>query len=165
MTVKDRYPSARDVKLTISHDLIQQSMQRNSGHCMIAEAVKMAVPDARHVSVDIATIRFSDPARNVRFTYLTPRKAQEALVAFDQGDIGLRAFSLTLRHQDAIVTRTGRRRRSQGSPELRHSHGDGAEGVPRRVGGAPPPRAALSNLKGAKRTGQRREFGLRALVR
>jgi hypothetical protein len=37
--------------------------------------------------VDIATIRWSDPSKGLRYIYMTPRVAQEALVHFDQGEV------------------------------------------------------------------------------
>jgi hypothetical protein len=52
---------------------------------MIADGLKAAMPHARAVSVDLATIRFTDPANGRRYIYLTPIPAQVALLEFDQG--------------------------------------------------------------------------------
>jgi len=81
-----RTARAPQVTVAVTTDLIEDAARRDSGHCMIAEAVKLAVPGARRVSVDLQTIRFTDPTRDLRFTYLTPRVGQVALVDFDQGD-------------------------------------------------------------------------------
>jgi hypothetical protein len=48
---------------------------------MIAEAIKQAVPRATNVSVDLSTVRWTDPEKKLRYTYLTPRAAQIALPA------------------------------------------------------------------------------------
>ena len=52
---------------------------------MIAEAIKKQCPEFRNISVDLSTTRFTDPTKGLRYTYLTPRPAQEALIDFDEG--------------------------------------------------------------------------------
>ena len=64
---------------------IKDSIRKNSHRCMIADAIQRKDPDARHITVDLQTIRFSHPKSGQRFVCLTPRKAQRALIAFDQG--------------------------------------------------------------------------------
>src|SRR5262245_57512785 len=66
----------------VTDELIETALPKNSEHCMIADAVKIAFPGAKGVSVDLATIRFSDPEKGLRYIYLTPRIAQTALVEF-----------------------------------------------------------------------------------
>jgi hypothetical protein len=85
------------VTIDLTPDVIAASKERDSSHCMIAEAVKVAFPGATYVSVDLQTIRFSDPAKRQRYTYLTPRSAQIALIEFDQGTTP-EPFSFHLRH-------------------------------------------------------------------
>ena len=61
----------------------------------IAQAVKAAHPGVRRVSVDLQAIQFSDWERGLRFTYLTPRVVQVALLRMDQGEpVKPFAFSL-----------------------------------------------------------------------
>lgn len=74
------------VELTLTEEGIREAIYNDSSHCMWAEAVKKAFPRATRVSVDLATIRFTDPRKGLRYTYLTPRFAQQSLVDFDQGD-------------------------------------------------------------------------------
>lgn len=74
------------VWIEVTDEVIDFSIERDSSHCMIAEAVKAAVPWATHVSVDLQTIRFSDPVKRIRYIYLTPRVAQVPLVQYDQGN-------------------------------------------------------------------------------
>jgi hypothetical protein len=106
------------LKIQLTTQLIEDSKQRDSSHCMIAEAVKAAFPDAAYVSVDLQTIRFSDPGKHRRYTYLTPRVAQIALVDFDQG-ITPEPFSFTLRRGQVTMAgaREGRVRRELSEAE------------------------------------------------
>jgi len=149
---------------------------------MIAEAIKKAYPKATYVSVDLQTIRFTDPDKGLRYTYLTPRTAQQGIVQFDQG-VEVEPFSVRLKNGQ--VTEAGRKGNKSSKsynvdPEVQSAKGrkggrvskgiklPGGEGVlhqehptalgtvPARIGGSPPPMTPF---------GRRREFGLRALVR
>jgi len=82
-TKKPRRPHAPYVTVDVTAEMIHQGKVKDSAYCMISEAVKAAYPDARMVSTDIQTIRFSDPKKGLRFIYLTPRVAQVALFNFD----------------------------------------------------------------------------------
>jgi hypothetical protein len=61
------------IPVTRSH--IDQSMQRNSSHCMTALAIAEAIPDATHIAVDLQCIRLS--RRGLRYVFLTPHVAQD----------------------------------------------------------------------------------------
>jgi hypothetical protein len=147
---------------------------------MIAEAVKAAYPDARSVSVDLATIRFSDPTQGLRYTYLTPRIAQVELVMFDRGTKP-EPFQFQLRN--GMVTMAGTRRppkkpstkeareilgrnfekAAKVSPTRRAAvvRGENDKVTPDRIGGSTPPLQ-----KGARDDvpfSRRRAFGLRGL--
>lgn len=156
------------VLVAITEEIIAASKQRDSSHCMIAEAVKAAYPDARRVSVDLQTIRFSDPRKGLRFTYLTPRTAQVALVNYDQGKLPP-PFAVQLRNGQVtpIASKAPQRgdltdaqlsqrvKASRKSAQLTKSkheltHGD----VPSKIGGRTPPTTPFA---------RRRAFGLRAL--
>jgi hypothetical protein len=91
------------VLIRVTDDLIETALPKNSEHCMIADAVKVAFPTAKAVSVDLATVRFSDPAKGLRYIYLTPRFAQAALVDFDEGRRP-QAFQFELTRAAQIVT-------------------------------------------------------------
>lgn len=73
------------VVVTVSAAEIEHSVRRNSSHCMIAEAVKRCQPGATGISVDLQTVRWTNPAKGLRYIYLTPRAAQVALIDYDQG--------------------------------------------------------------------------------
>ena len=166
------------ITVKVTQDLIDVSSQRDSSHCMIADAVAKTIPNARYISVDLATIRFTDMTAGIRYIYLTPRHAQEALIAFDQGE-KVEPFSLQLRGAHVLPTGNARRARASLQPQ---SSPNSTNNTPpeRRDGEAPPigPLAggAVRNRRGAKnvasagtgnanRTGRRREFGLRGIIR
>lgn len=165
-----RYARSPRVQLDITEDLIAESTKRDSSHCMIAEAVKRAVPGARSVAVDLQTIRFTDPLKAQRYVYLTPRRAQVALVNFDQGKAP-EPFQIQLR--GGSVTKSGRAKPSEpkniitNKPKvsdtkkfLPQRHATSKTVIPEISGGTPPPIGPLSSTS---YKGRRRAFGLRAL--
>jgi hypothetical protein len=143
-------------EIVVTDEEIKRGVRRDSSHCVAAEAVRSRFPDAKYVSVDLQTIRWSDSKKGERYTYLTPRSVQEFLVKFDQG-YELEPFTFKLRNGQ--TTRSGRQH-SKGKALLRKpKNGSGAgTSVPDRVGGKPPPVS-----KSPISIGMRREFGLRAL--
>lgn len=181
--MKKKTPRAPRVHVSVDEQTIETSVGRDSSHCMIAEAVRAAIPNARHVAVDLQTIRVTDTNRGLRYTYLTPRVAQIPLIQFDQGEKP-DPFAFVLRNGQ--VTRSGKRqvrtqenltpkkqsperaaekvahlkkaRQSQSSlAKTRLVHREGGElagTVPDRVGGKTPPITSFA---------RRRAFGLRAL--
>lgn len=154
---KPRFPKSPRVKIEVTEDHIGLAIPRDSGHCMIADAVKAAVPTAKSISVDLQTIRWTDPKTRTRHTYLTPRVGQVALVKFDQG-LKVEPFCFQLR--SGQVTRSGRGSSRKGkhkneSTKTTLGNNHGGREVPRRVGGKTPPLAAHHS--------KRRAFGLRAM--
>ena len=69
----------------VTAEMIDTAVPRDSSHCMIVDGLKAAFPYARKPTVDLATIRFTDPATGRRYIYLTPEHAQLALLNFDHG--------------------------------------------------------------------------------
>lgn len=156
-----RLPLGPRVTVVVTPEIINTSTRAHSSHCMIADAIKMAVPNATRVAVDISTCRFTDPTKGLRYVYLTPRVAQEALVDFDEGS-AVTPFSVTLKNahvtkaaQKAERTAARARKKSAG---LRENISKAvlvgskkSDLVPRQVGGRRAPQLHI-----------RREFGLRA---
>lgn len=98
LTITGRRSTPQSPKIAVKVDLdrVENAIRRDSRNCMIAEAIKETVPDMAHVTVDLQSIRFSDPAKNLRFVYLTPRVCQIAIIDFDRG-LKPEAFSFVLR--------------------------------------------------------------------
>jgi hypothetical protein len=189
MATTKRIPRAPTLVVAVSQGQIDTAVQGDSGHCMIAEAVKLSVKSAGKpitegtVSVDLQTIRYTDPERGLRYTYLTPRIAQVALVNFDQAR---KVEPFSFRMAGAQVTAAGWKRKKQSPgakaaslknlekankvreglerPTLRgNDMADNNGKVPERVGGRTPPKAALAHPPVP--FARRRAFGLRALER
>jgi hypothetical protein len=157
-------PRKHLVTVPVTAEVIEQSEQRDSAHCMIADALRSAVSGARNISVDLATIRFTDRGSEQRFVYLTPPEAQSALIRFDQGETA-EPFVFRLRAPVQVqpaptVSRTsGRRYRSQVAHGVAVSSQSGRRSRPVIVGGPPlPANAVLSTGRGRVRS-----FGLKQL--
>lgn len=155
----------KTIELNVTQEIINAAIPRDSGHCMFADAVRAALPFATGVSVDLQTIRYSDPATRKRYVYLTPGVAQSMLVAFDQGEREkIRPTRLRLSRPAQIVHMRPSRSRANRHDEPAHprtrtiapAEPNGA--APVVIGGDYPPTAALSSTRGRRRT-----FGLRSL--
>ena len=103
MTTSDsKLPTSPRLKVTVTDEIIETSKRRSSSHCMTAEAVRAAYPDASRVSVDMQTIRFTNPKRGLRFVYLTPPKVQHAIILFDKGETPM-AFDFRLANGHVVL--------------------------------------------------------------
>jgi hypothetical protein len=180
-----------EVYVHVTAEVIEKAERRNSGHCMVSDAVKACVPWARNIATDLQTIRFSHPERGRRYIYLTPRSAQVALLAFDQGE-STKPFSFRLKQGQAVLSvsrQVSAEERARGQEaRARRAKAERAElaiktrgetshnmPAPNVVGGVAPPVGALAHgysgrlsKKGvaleSNRRGQRRSFGLRSML-
>lgn len=84
------------MKIQVEREHIANGIEKDSHCCMIADAVKAAVPDAQYILVDLQSIRFSRKALKRRYTYLTPPIAQQNLLRFDHGDKTIKPFAFSL---------------------------------------------------------------------
>jgi hypothetical protein len=170
-------PAAPRPKVRVTQDHIDNALASDSGYCMIAEAVKMAVPGADRVTVDLATVRFTDPVKGMRYVYLTPASCTHALVRWDEGVVP-EPWNFELRHGQTVrMTRTdqaGKRSRRPVSPaqaagaakglaaaRLVQRKSEGGALVP--VGGYPPPLSTLAGGAGVPRN-RRRIYGGRIIA-
>lgn len=180
-----RKPATPRVTVPVTREIIERAERRDSSHCMIAEAIREAVPGATAIAVDLQSIRWSDPVLRLRYVYMTPSVCQVVLVSFDQG-IHTNPFSFTLSRAQILPMgppgeREARRQRAiargapakQTPPAMPPAAGGGAPGstrvfvsgtganqVPHVVGGKAPPTGALTNTV---YKGKRRAFGVRTL--
>ena len=99
----------------------------------------------------------------MRYTYLTPRIAQDALIRFDRGIAQIPPFSFTLRggHTTSMQYRKGsklRARRKLGKRRLVVTKKDEQSGtVPEQIGGQ-----IAARERNAPHAHNRRQFGLRS---
>jgi len=84
--MRKSYPAGPRVKVHVKKETITKAITADSSRCWIAESIKEQVPTATHVAVDLATVRFTDPEKGLRYVYLTPYSAQLALLQFDEGN-------------------------------------------------------------------------------
>jgi hypothetical protein len=108
------------MKISVEATHIVNGVERHSQHCMIADAIKAAVPGAQYIMVDLQSIRWSDPVAKQRYTYLTPPIAQRNLLRFDQGKPVMPfTFSLNTPHKTRAAGWEGQR--SKGATRTRSS--------------------------------------------
>ena len=79
-----KIPSPR-FEINVTEDDINRAVPRSSRHCMIEYAIAHDVPNASRVIVDIQTIRWTDKARGLRYTFVTPAKVLALMLAWDEG--------------------------------------------------------------------------------
>jgi hypothetical protein len=141
--------------INVTTTIIDTAVPKNSGHCMVSDAVTEAARKKGwrigKVLTDLQTVRFSDLQKKVRYVCFTPRVAQEALLAFDKG-MKPEPFSFRLRPVQIITKVQGikrpRRRLATTKPKA-----SGGQARPIIHGGS-----ALPTM-----IGLRREFGLRQM--
>jgi hypothetical protein len=144
----------RSVSVTLKN--INDSIPANSSHCMIADAIKRSFPESRNISVDIQTIRWSEPKKRQRYIFLTPARAQRAIIDFDEGKKP-KAFRFYLRGGQVIamkkMTKEDKKRLDgvKQRPTIVHDE----EHLPRIEGGIAP---RMTHV------GKRRVFGLRTIT-
>ena len=145
--------------IRVTQQIIDTAVPKDSNHCMVADAIKAALPEAASVTVDLQSVRFSDPSRGLRYVYLTPRIAQEALILFDEG-MKVPPFECRLSRASQIVSMY--RRKPGGSSVKIHLFGrksvqleDGGRGAPTVIGGKPPPVINHPNSQRAERNSPR----------
>jgi len=181
---KRKFPGTPHIRLAVTEDIIRNSISRDSSHCMLAEAVKLAFPEGTSISVDIQTIRVSNPKKQQRYTYLTPRLAQVALIKFDQGimpepfEVSLRSGQVTRMHSSADARAKARTDRVVSAKSLAAidkaaesnplkqatlvERQKGVGNVHERIGGRTPP---VQRTKDNVPFSKRRSFGLRGMDR
>lgn len=157
MTEKELTSTRRTITVNVTQPIIDRSERRDSDHCMIADAIRAALPDAKAVSVDLMTIRFTDPVKRQRYVYLCPRSVQLALIHFDQGDHA-GPFNFQLKKPVQVVPSGGKRtlpdgtkanpsRKVQGTTKF-----SGGTARPTKLGGQLPGRAELGSVPVTKQT-------------
>jgi hypothetical protein len=104
--------------ITITQEILDRACRANTHRCMIAEAIKEQVPKASRVNVDLRTIRWSDAEKGLRFVYMVPPIAADALIRFDKG-ASLRPFRFRLVNAHVTSMMVGGRK----NPKLAHDLG------------------------------------------
>jgi hypothetical protein len=153
----DSTPSAPGEKLkridvNVTETLIEAAIPLDSSHCMIADAIKAALPHARSIMVDLATIRWTDARIGKRYIYFTPGSVQDVLLQFDNG-VKPRPFRFVLR-APAQITNSGPDKIKRGGRVTQKFENvtDDPGNSATKIGGSPPGLGPLSNLPEAQPT-------------
>jgi hypothetical protein len=85
-----KYIGGPRVKVHVTQGIIDNAIESNSSHCVIADSIKASLSvksGSRYtaVTVDLSQIRLTDRLLGKRFIYFTPQKCQRAIAQFDQG--------------------------------------------------------------------------------
>ncbi len=83
------------MKISVTEKNITTACERDSHHCMVADAIRDQIKNAQYILVDVQSIRWSDPDKGIRYTYLTPPVVQQQIIKFDQGK-ALKPFGFAL---------------------------------------------------------------------
>jgi hypothetical protein len=90
-----RRPSGQ-IAIAISAEMIAAAVSgRVRCERVIVEAIHGAVPDARKVSIDLGTVRWTDSCTGRRLSFATPPNVRDALLAFAAGEVP-HPFAFTL---------------------------------------------------------------------
>lgn len=153
--------------IVVDAETIAQSSRADSSHCMIADAIRAAMPHVSSVAVDLQSIRFTDKKAGKRFVYFTPDICQIQLLRFDQGVI-VEPWAFRLPARAAQITPITARKSDRNPFGRPLSEGpkkitqQAKNYVPTIVGGKMPPPAVLAHSPSAGRhVGKRRIFGMK----
>jgi len=139
-------------RIEITAEAIERAVYSDSGHCMIAEAVK--TKGGKRVSVDVATIRYT--YEGSRYIFLTPLMVQQAIVSFDRG-IRPEPFAFRLGAPAQVVPEGWRQDKRRGDVKVRTRTREGKQQTheaPVVHGGRTPPLASKGKI---------RRFGVRMI--
>lgn len=102
------FEKARRMTVRVMQADIDGARQANSNKCAIARAIASSLPTASHISVDVASIRFTHDGGSKRSYYMTPAKVQRFIFAFDAGE-PVEPFEFALRDgtTHAVARRPG----------------------------------------------------------
>lgn len=90
-------------RIAVTQEIIDNSTRNQSRHCMVADAMKAAIPDASRIIVDLNTIRLT-MKNGHRWAYITPNKVGNYIVAFDAGET-IEPFTFVLNDQMRVAIR------------------------------------------------------------
>ena len=112
-----RAPTSPKLVITVTQEIINTAERASSRYCMVSAAVAAVVPYAVNIDSDLATIRFTDPDKGLRYAYQTPLYVRDAIYAFDRGE-HVPPFSFHLRGAGGWVVAAHKRKNDAGRMAL-----------------------------------------------
>jgi hypothetical protein len=98
-------------EISVEQRHIDRAMEKDSSHCAVADAIKAQVPEARFISIDLQTIRWTDARKKLRYVFLTPSLIQtDVIIPFDQGERD-KCRPTVVKMKPAYVCQCGKKRR------------------------------------------------------
>jgi hypothetical protein len=133
--------------IRVTQENIDRAIQNCSSRCVVADALREAVPNAVRVRVDIQTIRWSDPQKQLRYIYLTPARIQQYIIAFDAGD-PIEPFQFRLSHQGRQVIPMHKMPADVQEKLNKVRIQAKGDGTVQKMGGKPPPTMGPTTTRG-----------------
>jgi len=82
--MKTKFSAKRIQALGVTREIIENSVRGDSSRCMIAGAIRQAIPEAKRIDVDLQYVRFT---RNcLRHVYPLPSRVAYNLASFESGE-------------------------------------------------------------------------------
>jgi hypothetical protein len=106
LIIRGRGVKVPHTEVAVTQEDIDQALRKDSSRCVVATAIARVFPKASRIVVDVHSIKFTDGPR--RYTYLTPPKVMDYIVAFDAGD-QLHPFRFRLRSDQRLVQQRARK--------------------------------------------------------
>lgn len=85
-------PVPRNISLNVTQPIIDESVAKDSKHCMIAQALRYIGASATHVTSENASFNFG----GFRYTYPLPATAAAKLIKFDEDKTKVKPFAVRL---------------------------------------------------------------------
>jgi hypothetical protein len=145
-------------KVPVTQEQIDLAVPKDSSHCMIADALKEKMPEARRVSVDLATIRYT--LGGIRYIHLTPSSCQVALLRFDHGE---KVEPFTFSMQAPVQTHQSGHKSKRTDNKATTKRVNTSSIVQKRGGNAPPLAPLANRSSSGVRSGRIRQFGIRGM--
>ncbi|HEX3156747.1 MAG TPA: hypothetical protein VHV32_19110 [Candidatus Angelobacter sp.] len=74
----------KQLTLDITAEDIALGKEANAAYCVIANSIRRRVPGARCIKVDAHCIKFTDPGKDARLTYLTTPPLRDVVIKLDK---------------------------------------------------------------------------------
>jgi hypothetical protein len=136
----------KKMKVNVEQEEIDKAKRGDSKRCMIVRSIQRDYPTLKNIHVEKELVRFTDPDRNVIYTFDMVPVGKGAILVWDEGT-NIQPFSFTLRH--AVVRRRVKRKDGSMKPKANEDR------VTRSLGVVPRPKTK----EGAIMRGRDRVFG------
>jgi hypothetical protein len=97
----------KKMKVAVAQDDIDKAIRGNTRKCMIERSIERDYPTLKNVVIEKNTVRFTDPDRNVIYTFDMAPVGRAAILMWDDGG-HIAPFAFTLRHP--VVRQRARRK-------------------------------------------------------